>query len=562
MNITKLPDNPLVEGGEGYIYEKNNKIWKIFKNTVNLSEKESKLKLLISKKLPNNIIKPLDLIYKNNKFVGYVMNKIDGDELKRLTNRKFVKLHNITNKDVIYILIKIKEILKLLHSKNIIIGDLNDNNILFDDNNNVFFIDCDSWTIDNYKCSVCMDTFKDVLLKLNNFTFCTDYFSFAVLAFKMLTRIHPYGGTTQPDMNILERMKKRISVLSNSYKIKTPKNILGWSYIHDSLIIKFKEIFENDKRYLIDSDLDKFHENLKMCKSHNIYYYSKFNDCPLCNMKAKVLELPEKISKDGEINYYLFYQNNNVKTLLDIDIFMNNKNEIQHRYTNKTIKYENRKKYFFSNDGQIIYTQSKNKINLSNSINIDIKYNTSIKVYNDLVYYINKNNELTKSKIIKNNIGNWRIEKVSNNVIYDIKDDDTYFIVNIFDNNKILNINGYNYILNNNDKILNYNLSYDLRTSKWLFVYETQKNEFFTCIFDKNVLQYKENKIRYGCSLNNICFYNNTIFIPYDGYIRGFNYKHNKFKDFDCNIISTESKLIKDSKYIFAINEKNIYKIG
>ena len=60
------------------------------------------------------------------------MNKVQGEEFKKLCSKKYLKLNNITVKDISKMLFKLMEILKELHSQDIVIGDLNECNILFD----------------------------------------------------------------------------------------------------------------------------------------------------------------------------------------------------------------------------------------------------------------------------------------------------------------------------------------------------------------------------------------------------------------------------------------------
>ena len=193
-NITRLP--VLAEGGEGIIYEYGDKLIKAYKSHVNMPTKEKKIKLLMAKNLPAEVISPIDIVYDSrNKFVGYIMDKVDGEEFKKLSNKKFVKANGITKKEILAMLDRLFDVLADLHKQGIYIGDLNDQNILFDKHYNISIIDCDSWSIDSEKCDVAMDLFKDPLLVSNNFDQKTDTYAFSVLSWKSLTRIHPFGGT-------------------------------------------------------------------------------------------------------------------------------------------------------------------------------------------------------------------------------------------------------------------------------------------------------------------------------------------------------------------------------
>lgn len=132
------------------------------------------------------------------------------------------------------------DVLVDLHKQGIYIGDLNDQNILFDKHYNISIIDCDSWSIDSEKCDVAMDLFKDPLLVSNNFDQKTDTYAFSVLSWKSLTRIHPFGGTMQPDMNIMERMKKGISVIDNP-AVKIPKQSDHGLVYRQNLSVRLKQ---------------------------------------------------------------------------------------------------------------------------------------------------------------------------------------------------------------------------------------------------------------------------------------------------------------------------------
>ena len=74
-NITRLP--VLAEGGEGIIYEYGDKLIKAYKPHVNMPTKEKKIKLLMAKNLPAEVISPIDIVYDSrNKFIGYIMAKV------------------------------------------------------------------------------------------------------------------------------------------------------------------------------------------------------------------------------------------------------------------------------------------------------------------------------------------------------------------------------------------------------------------------------------------------------------------------------------------------------
>jgi proteasome lid subunit RPN8/RPN11 len=103
VNLKKV--SPLAEGGEGIVYEWQDKILKVYKTNVNFSEKQGKIRLLISKKLSPNIIAPLEeVVDKNGRFIGFLMNKVEGEQFKSLSSKKFIKANGISNKDILNML--------------------------------------------------------------------------------------------------------------------------------------------------------------------------------------------------------------------------------------------------------------------------------------------------------------------------------------------------------------------------------------------------------------------------------------------------------------------------
>jgi serine/threonine protein kinase len=559
-----LKGSPLAEGGEGIIYEYNNQILKIYKDTVNKKEKLEKIQRLMNKNLPKNIIKPLEIIYNNrNQFLGYSMQRIEGEEFKRLSNKKFLKVNNISTKDILKMLVDVKNTLIELHKQNIYISDLNDGNILFDKNYNVYFIDVDSWTIDNYKCPVCMDSFKDPLLIDNNFSANTDSYAFSILCFKSLTKLHPFGGTTNPDIDILTRMSKRLSVIDNN-SVTIPKTIPKWVYISPKVLSELKEIFETNNRFLLNQSLDDFYNNLKYCDKHKEYYYGKYNECPICNDAAKVVVAPVKINNVNGIPYITLVFGDDIKTILDKDIYLNDNNYIIHKPSNNKVKYDFGLRYYFSDNGDIIYKVSDRdiEINYGKSIKVDKINKSNVIIQNNKVYFISNSNNLVEMTVSQQGNYSKNITKVSFNNLFEIYDTDNYFVCNMYDNMKIINVSGYNYTLMNGEQIVNYGIHFDVVTKLWLFITENSKGKFNTYVFDKNKLIYQSDSIKFSGSLGNLCFNNNVVFKAGDGVIKGFSYTKNVYKDFICDIVNEDSKLLKEGNKFIVINEKEVYQVG
>ena len=126
---------------------------------------------------------------------------------------KFLTRANLTNRDVLQIVTNLGTDLGKLHAAGIIIGDISDYNFQISGKNE-YLIDVDSWGIkgkyapDAYtEFFTCSDSYNsDGTIK---FSIENEDYNFAILAFYMLARIHPFGGTYLPDKNMsqIKRMK-------------------------------------------------------------------------------------------------------------------------------------------------------------------------------------------------------------------------------------------------------------------------------------------------------------------------------------------------------------------
>lgn len=150
----------LASGGEGVIYETNtNLLAKIYKPTKNTEIKHEKLKLMISKGIKyKGICFPSKILYTTNgEFAGFLMPRAKGVQLQRsvFIKQLFLKHFPDWKKiDLVTLCISILEKINYLHSKDIILGDINPMNILAKSPTEVYFVDCDSYQIGNFPCPV------------------------------------------------------------------------------------------------------------------------------------------------------------------------------------------------------------------------------------------------------------------------------------------------------------------------------------------------------------------------------------------------------------------------
>lgn len=563
MRITKTELNRLTqiaEGGEGIIYEYHGDILKIYKQNVDIAAKERKVNTLLSSSLPNSVITPKESAYdENNRFIGYVMPKIIGEEIRVLTSNKYLKANKIKTDFILQLLVNIHKTLIDLHKSGIYIGDLNDQNILFDHVGHVYFIDTDSWSIGSDSCEVVMDLFRDPLMHGVNFTAETDNYAFSILTWKLLTRIHPFGGTMNPDVNILERMKRGLCVINNT-SVKIPRTIKSWNNLSPTLIHTLDDIFTNKSRILGD-ELEDMCNNLKFCKKDDEFYYGKFDKCPLCDSNATVRVKP--ISQ-GIVNGLSL-----IKLLAadDVDIVLNENSYLD--VNGNVVNLRKMQRYPYSAGYFVYFLVSGIRVNVDKDCfmfttdrpySIDIKPSTSVYVDSDEIYYITPSGMFTKMTVTEKGNGIKSICKCSHRVYYAVFEG-VYCIINQYDYSLIINCNGKNFEVEYVDKIVNYGINYDYVTGRWLIIIENSKGEYLTYIFGDTV-EFNNNQISYKGRLGNVCLSNNIIYIPIDGKIRGYSPIKQVFKDFECDAVTPDSKLIKIGKQFTIVNDENIYVLG
>lgn len=557
---------PLTEGGEGIIYNcKPGYVVKIFKPKIDLQSKRKKIDALIQANLPKEVIKPEDIVTdKHGNFIGMMMREINGEDFKKLANKKFVKTNNINTKDVLTMLARLWQILQTLHSQDIFVGDLNDQNVLLNPaTKEIFIIDTDSWAIGGEHCLVAMDLFKDPKLVADNFNADTDTFAFCVLAWESLTRIHPYGGTTNPDMNPIERMKKGISVIDNSNVI-IPKIAKSWRNLAPDLISGFKNVFNNGDRQF-GNYIEDMLNNLAYCKTDRDYYFKGFSMCPICNNAAVVVKRAVSVGVENGFKVAQMLAPENVVAVYSEYVYLNNYNEIVDIASGRKESYISGGRFLFNNSHVVICFRDHIEIPRKNPYDSDLSYAIMYDSYpimdNNELYLVMGNGLFQKFSFVGNSssIGVTNIAKCSNRVYFNVKDG-KYCIINIYDEKIIINIDGFFYEMDFGEKVMSAYAHYDSYADRWLVLIEDSATICHSYILEKNTLIWNSDKVSYKCPVYNLCIYGSVIYFPIDNAIRGLNTKSLQYKDFKCSVVNSDSILIKKGNQFIIVNDDNIYR--
>lgn len=260
-------------GGEGSVYltDNNDYVCKIYKSDKNTNFKFNKIKLITEKKISlKEVCFPEVIIYnKNNEFVGYLMRRAEGIEIKTsvfippLLRRKFphwTRLH------LAVVALTILDVVKNLHIKNIILGDINPSNILIKNELNIYFIDTDSFQIEGYPCPVGMTPYTKIK---NHGKRYIDYlrdkdddiFAVMTLVFQILLPGKlPYsfsGGGSEKENMKPENFSYRCYDGSTYVNAPDGQWVYIWSHLPKKLKELFCRVFKNNENIQIDEAIQE-----------------------------------------------------------------------------------------------------------------------------------------------------------------------------------------------------------------------------------------------------------------------------------------------------------------
>ena len=324
------PDLPLAEGGEAYVFEiveDSNLVAKVYKSGRRTAEHESKLSVMVSNRpiMSEQFAWPLDLIYENDQFIGYVMCKIKYNERLR-DNYVYDKRQGKPWSLYITLAKNVAAAVHNVHEIHQVIGDLNPDNILVNPNDGmVALVDTDSYHISDsrrtYRCEVGMPEYVAPELQgihfpsasLPTFTEETDRFSLAVIIFQLLMNgAHPFackiinGSSSEfsPYYNIQKGYCAFFKeTCADNMEIPTYSPTINC--LPDDIQKLFRRAFVSGRTNtsLRPSAeewyyaLECLENELVECPNNPQHLYYSNTKCPWCNVDKKMKEKSEMINK-------------------------------------------------------------------------------------------------------------------------------------------------------------------------------------------------------------------------------------------------------------------------
>jgi serine/threonine protein kinase len=342
VKIFKTPDHP---DYQGFPHEQKAAAYRIQEHQLKLPQ--------FPHNLPQNVITPQQLAtdQTGNKILGYTMTFLQGGiPLLKYSDRNFRTSNNITQQNITNIFQQIHQTLSQIHQQQIVIGDLNDLNILINQNQ-PYFIDADSFQYSNFICRVFTSRFVDpllcdpqanqpILIKHHNHD--SDWYAFNVILMQCLLFVDPYGGIYKPKdkTNLIPhaaRPLKRITVFNS--EVKYPKPALPYHILSDDLLDHFQKCFTQDKRGIFPQQL--IHNlHWQKCNLCGIEYARL--SCPNCTIAIPIVKPIPTVIVKGKVTVKPIFATEGV--ILALQLHNNQLNYLY--YENNQFKRENNQLIF------------------------------------------------------------------------------------------------------------------------------------------------------------------------------------------------------------------------
>lgn len=301
-------------GGEAVIYSTNTPfVAKIYKKENITRRKQEKIMRMLTKKIDcKGVCYPVDVIYNAQKqFVGFLMPTAKGKELQKsifikpLFQKNFPKWKK---RDTVELCVTILEKIDYLHDRNIIMGDINPANILVVSTKEVYFVDTDSYQIEDFPCPVGTVNFTAPEIQRRHFseflrTMGNENFAVATLLFMiMLPGKPPYSqqGGEDPIANIIN--------MDFSYPFGQKKNGKvpdgPWRFMWSHLTYQLKEAFYTTFKKGEAHSTEKSRLDVKTWLAYFRYYLDLLDNGTMGKQDSMSEELyPTRFKKNPKATY-------------------------------------------------------------------------------------------------------------------------------------------------------------------------------------------------------------------------------------------------------------------
>lgn len=285
----RLSDSDVIgAGGEATVYEFGDAAVKVFHRDgddadIRLLRKESKIRDFPAN-LPDPVLAPESVAYTDGAvFAGYVMRRVEGRSMRHLSKPSWREGWMDSN-EVVELFQGLGDVVRTLHDENVVVGDLNDTNVLFE-GSEFWLIDADSMQFSGHPCVVAHEKFIDPrhygvdLSEDPNLDEESDWYAFAVMFFQSLLYVHPYGGVHPDYSTFLRRAEDRCSIMRDD--VRYPPVARNWRTLPAGLESWFRSMFEEGERQAPPA-LDEFEWTI--CEGCGEEHAR--SECPVCRVRV------------------------------------------------------------------------------------------------------------------------------------------------------------------------------------------------------------------------------------------------------------------------------------
>lgn len=295
LKLYKGPDHPDVVGDPVRVAQARER----------LGELEAKL-AAFPRTLPAAVVAPLGLARaaRGRAPIGYVMPKVGGAPMFLLGEPRHRRANAVDLRALVAAFVELHATLRGLHAAGVIVGDLNDGNV-FVDGARCHLLDADSMQYGAWRCAMFTERFVDprlcqagapapILAAPHDRD--SDWFAYAVMLFRALVWLSPYGGVHQPGdpaarVAPAARPLRGPSVFG--VDVVYPRSAAPLSALPDALTAYFRSVFDGGRRGEFPRGLlDEL--RLTRCSSCAIDHGRA--SCPSCRHVAPPLAITRAIS--------------------------------------------------------------------------------------------------------------------------------------------------------------------------------------------------------------------------------------------------------------------------
>lgn len=301
--VTLAAEHALGDGGEATVLAHGDLAIKVYHQPSQRRADKLHALMSLAARLPDAVVAPRELVYdaRGRQVVGFAMRALGAGHqvvaaLARASARAAAQMGT---GDVARLFLHGHETLAAIHRAGIVVGDLNDLNELWARGPSgavtMAWIDADSFQLPGFPCEVATEAFLDPLLYgpdrnqvarlprgARAFGPDSDWYAYAVLLFRSLTQLHPFGGVDPRLPRLADRALAGRSVMSPG--VRAPRQATASiELLSPELARELAAVFERGKRGVFPrAVLQSFVDHLVRCATCGVEHAARGGRCPLC----------------------------------------------------------------------------------------------------------------------------------------------------------------------------------------------------------------------------------------------------------------------------------------